>query len=175
MRSLVLGLLGAAALTIASGASATETYTLINSTFLNSAGSAMFGANVAGQSSIADAFAFTLDLDSDANAQVSSLALRGNDIDFTSIYLDNPLNAFTQTSFDPATETWELDPMFLSAGLHTIYVNGTLGSTHNGSYVGNLNIAAVPEPATWALMLLGFGAIGWQMRRRRPLALAQSA
>ena len=24
----------------------------------------------------------------------------------------------------------------------------------------------VPEPATWALMLLGFGAIGWIMRRR---------
>lgn len=29
--------------------------------------------------------------------------------------------------------------------------------------------AAVPEPGTWALMLLGFGAIGVAMRRRRPL------
>lgn len=27
--------------------------------------------------------------------------------------------------------------------------------------------AAVPEPATWALMLVGFGAIGFGMRRRR--------
>ncbi|MES2904398.1 MAG: PEPxxWA-CTERM sorting domain-containing protein [Pseudomonadota bacterium] len=26
---------------------------------------------------------------------------------------------------------------------------------------------AVPEPATWAMMLMGFGAIGWAMRRRR--------
>lgn len=26
---------------------------------------------------------------------------------------------------------------------------------------------AVPEPATWALMLLGFGAVGFSMRRRR--------
>lgn len=26
---------------------------------------------------------------------------------------------------------------------------------------------AVPEPATWAMMLLGFGAIGYSMRRRR--------
>jgi len=25
---------------------------------------------------------------------------------------------------------------------------------------------AVPEPATWALMLLGFGAVGWGLRRR---------
>jgi hypothetical protein len=26
--------------------------------------------------------------------------------------------------------------------------------------------AAVPEPATWALMLMGFGAVGYSMRRR---------
>jgi hypothetical protein len=33
---------------------------------------------------------------------------------------------------------------------------------------------AVPEPATWAMMLLGFGAIGVSMRRRKPV-LAQIA
>jgi PEP-CTERM motif len=35
--------------------------------------------------------------------------------------------------------------------------------------------AAVPEPATWAMMLLGFGLVGGAMRRRKlaaPLALA---
>jgi hypothetical protein len=35
--------------------------------------------------------------------------------------------------------------------------------------------AAVPEPATWGLMLLGFGAIGLAMRRRRRPVLAQVA
>jgi len=29
-------------------------------------------------------------------------------------------------------------------------------------------VGSVPEPATWAMMLIGFGAIGWSMRRRRP-------
>jgi hypothetical protein len=29
--------------------------------------------------------------------------------------------------------------------------------------------AAVPEPATWAMMLLGFGAIAFQTRRKRHL------
>jgi hypothetical protein len=28
--------------------------------------------------------------------------------------------------------------------------------------------SAVPEPSTWMTMLLGFGFIGWQLRRRRP-------
>lgn len=31
-------------------------------------------------------------------------------------------------------------------------------------------LAPVPEPATWALMLLGFGAIGYSMRRTRKVA-----
>jgi hypothetical protein len=34
---------------------------------------------------------------------------------------------------------------------------------------------AVPEPSTWAMMLLGFGGIGFAMRRRRKLPLAQLA
>lgn len=34
---------------------------------------------------------------------------------------------------------------------------------------------AVPEPATWALMLLGFAGVGVAMRRRRKPALAQLA
>ncbi len=33
---------------------------------------------------------------------------------------------------------------------------------------GSLNIAAVPEPASWAMMVIGFGAAGAALRRRRP-------
>ena len=35
--------------------------------------------------------------------------------------------------------------------------------------------AAVPEPGTWAMMLLGFGAIGFSMRRRRHSHIAAMA
>lgn len=34
--------------------------------------------------------------------------------------------------------------------------------------------AAVPEPATWAMMLIGFGAIGLSVRRKRNLAAHQA-
>ena len=34
---------------------------------------------------------------------------------------------------------------------------------------------SVPEPGTWAMMLIGFGAVGFALRRRRTPALAQLA
>ncbi len=40
-------------------------------------------------------------------------------------------------------------------------------STRNSFEFDNVSIAAVPEPATWAFMILGFGAIGGAMRRQR--------
>ena len=44
------------------------------------------------------------------------------------------------------------------------YDNITLGSSTPG---GGGNV--VPEPGTWAMMLIGFGAIGFTMRRRKRL------
>ena len=40
--------------------------------------------------------------------------------------------------------------------------------------LGGLSIAPVPEPSTWAMMLLGFGAMGFVSRRRRT-SIAQVA
>ena len=48
---------------------------------------------------------------------------------------------------------------------------GSLGAT---GIVGITAAAAVPEPATWAMMLLGFGAVGFSLRRR-PMEAALTA
>ena len=58
--------------------------------------------------------------------------------------------------FDPnVNNTYSVN---LSAGGHSLTTYAQVGS------------GAVPEPATWAMMLIGFGAIGLQMRRRKSLA-----
>jgi len=63
----------------------------------------------------------------------------------------------------------------LAAGDYRLTINGI--SPNSGSFTGNVRITtgAVPEPGTWALMLLGFGAVGLAMRRKRRPVLAQLA
>lgn len=43
---------------------------------------------------------------------------------------------------------------------------GALGGDNIGPVIDNLSISAVPEPATWAMMIGGFGLVGGAMRRR---------
>lgn len=151
----------------ASAASAAQFPTNINSALLNLAGSSSFAMTVVDEpGAFSHVFEFTVDEDSTSNGSVTTQILGDNDIDFTSIFLDG--FAFTQTGFDANDETWALSAVKLSAGLHTLTLNGFVaGASGDGAYGGNINIAAVPEPATWALMIMGFGSAGYMIRRRR--------
>jgi hypothetical protein len=46
-------------------------------------------------------------------------------------------------------------------------VNGTNGYLTVLPVASGEIVAAAPEPGTWAMMLIGFGAVGFAMRRRR--------
>jgi hypothetical protein len=59
----------------------------------------------------------------------------------------------------------------LAAGTYNLYVAST---TPNEALSGTASVSAVPEPATWALLILGFGAVGAARRRARTPALAQA-
>jgi hypothetical protein len=59
---------------------------------------------------------------------------------------------------------------FNNFALNTGLVNGAIiiGHTQASAWAGPAGpLNAVPEPATWAMMLLGFGAIGYAIRRQR--------
>lgn len=59
---------------------------------------------------------------------------------------------------------------FGTTGSNTLTITGRAGANSLGTSDAALlstNVAPVPEPATWALMLLGFGGVGMAMRRRR--------
>jgi len=51
------------------------------------------------------------------------------------------------------------------ANHYTAFVQATLAPSHV-----SIEIAAVPEPSTWAMMLLGFAGIGYGVYRRKKLA-----
>ena len=55
----------------------------------------------------------------------------------------------------------------------TLLFNDTTGTQNGSIFLDAVTITAVPEPATWAMMILGFGLAGMAVRRRkRKLAFA---
>lgn len=143
-----------------------------------------------------DTFQFTIGQNGTGSGSLTTTVNVGDflgvtDLDITSVVINGVINAI-QTLRDidgnpcttegvgtcGATETFAANDVPIAAGvLNTIVVTGV--SRGLGSYGGNLTFSpartSVPEPATWAMMLLGFGAIGFQMRRRKSTALRQFA
>jgi hypothetical protein len=78
---------------------------------------------------------------------------------------------------DPSDLDWQIYASNFTATDTTTRLTFTnlTGGVNEGVFLDAVAVAAVPEPATWALMLFGFGGIGLAMRRRRRPALAQIA
>jgi hypothetical protein len=85
----------------------------------------------------------------------TSLSLAGGDI--------KGGGAFTSGSTGSATSNGLVT---YNAGTGPRMVGATFTSTDNSFEFDNLAANGVPEPATWALMILGFGAVGGALRRR---------
>jgi hypothetical protein len=185
MRKFVLGLLGATALTVASAANATVTIDATSFTAqATSDGDLTFSTgyldNGAG-SPFNEFITWTETWDGLYSFDLQSIGVTGaaaTDVDFTSVWLSGT-GIVGSILINPAADStdlfehYALTDLALDAGTYTLRMTGTRGTT--STFTGNISFAAVPEPGTWAMMLLGFGAVGFAMRRRRTPALAQLA
>jgi hypothetical protein len=193
MRKIILGLMGAAAMAGASAASAQITTCTTTANTICTLDQGMGGTTTAGfsASNLGNPFFETLSFNTAVlgNLQVGvSTTATGtaNDTDFSSILLFGPGLAaggvlVPNVSGDPVPGT-ELNSRFfenLAAGSYRLEIRGTPGTNQTGSFGGSLAFSAanaVPEPGTWAMMLLGFGAMGVSMRpRRKPNQIMQIA
>jgi len=137
---------------------------------LSSGSSGFSNTPIAG--SFVDTLTFTLPVPSLANGSVTTVVNGNQDVDFTSIALTGPGGAFAFSMLlgDPV-EVWALpgSGASLGAGAYTLTLTGT-NSAGIASYGGNLAvmpISAVPEPASFALMLAGASVVLFLARRRR--------
>jgi len=95
--------------------------------------------------------------------QTANRALQ--DIDFTNVSLNgSPFDILSTGRFEYRTTA-----DILSTTNNQLRITGMSGD--NASYSGTINVgrlAAVPEPASWAMMVGGFALIGAALRRRHP-------
>ena len=104
-----------------------------------------------------------------AGAISASLAsTNGASVFFTGAAIDGMAGATTITGGGTSAAVFYFtSPVAL--GMHTFTVSGNFVPTQSAKFAkiaGTVSLSAVPEPATWALMILGFGAVGFAMRRR---------
>lgn len=126
---------------------------------------------------------FDFSIDGSSNGALISLTnlLTGANVSYNPYF---PGNDNYVSAADPnlAQNSARLNFKFLSALGFDPNVNDTYQATLSSggqsltafAKIGS-GVSAAPEPATWALMLLGFGGIGFQMRRRKSAILESQA
>jgi len=122
-----------------------------------------------------DKFLFTLTGSNDFSGLATSLKPSQNSgLTLTGFSLKNAGGVVLQGTLDllnftAADQAWTLSSNAapLAAGNYFLEVNGYVASAAGGSYSGNVAVNPVPEPETYAMLLAGFGLLGFMARRRK--------
>jgi MYXO-CTERM domain-containing protein len=126
-----------------------------------------------GQMTVTDNWTFIVPSPSSLGSTYS-----GEQLDLANMQFSGTLESVELFSGTPSSYTWlasatisnntfaGLSYMLQNAGSYFIQVVGYVNPQSTGSYDGNLEINAVPEPASWSLALAGLGLLGFMLRRR---------
>lgn len=90
--------------------------------------------------------------------------------------LVNGLSIYNVTGAGTGSTNWMLNTVSFSLSAPGSLRFAAIGTSDSlGGYIEDVSLAAVPEPATWAMMLIGVGVVGFGMRRRKTLQLKPQA
>ena len=153
------------------------------STALSSGSTELFGRAFASSQSFGDCYSFSLGTSADSfggtltidplsflDINISSITLSGSSL--SSALIDTTPSVFSFSNLLPGTYQLVISGLVTRGAGFDDFLPLPVG------YVGSLTtnaIAAVPEPSTWAMMILGFGGVGYMAyrRSRKTAALAR--
>lgn len=180
MKNMLVALGGVvAALALAPAANATTypvgspNFFITNGTPFSPSIRAIFFNSFDSSTNFDDSFTFTIPQNGVGSGSIStSFSSAANKLTISSLFINGQL--FNVPANDGGQSTSVNGIPIVSGQLNTIRVIGsTVGA---GDYTGTatFSAAAVPETATWAMMVVGFGAAGATMRsaRKRKVSLA---
>ncbi|CAN7564882.1 FxDxF family PEP-CTERM protein [Phenylobacterium sp. LjRoot164] len=170
MRKALLAAVVGAAMVIGASSASAATYISFTSPDSDGSISGVFG-NDGGiaKGSFTNTFNFTWPVLGVSSGTISSsFTSKANDLNFTSVTLNGV--AFASVIGGSGLPEFRfLTNLPVSAGPQQLVVTGYSPGAA-ATYSGTLSfspLGAVPEPGTWALMIVGFGATGAMIRARR--------
>ncbi len=124
-------------------------------------------------------FLYTFDLtnlDASTGTSVTASAINGNGLAFLELKLISPADLVlvdvmaTESQNSPGTwnASFNYSPILAGSGTYKLEVLGKSASTSAAAgYNGNMILAAVPEPESYAMLMAGLGLLGFVSRRRK--------
>jgi len=177
MKHLLLAAAAAAALIAAAPAASATVIPIVFTFASDGSGTADFGDKGIMTSSFSDTFTFTLPTGFASGSLTTVLTGASTDVAFTTVTLNGTPLAISQSG---VVDTRSLVNASVTSGPQQLVVAGNVNpgspvnGPFNGAFGGSLSFApgGVPEPASWALMIMGFGGLGAVLRtkRRSPIA-----
>lgn len=153
-------------LTAASAANASQSI-VINPPASDGSISGVFMGNEIASGAFTDTFSFLLPVTGVTGATISSIfnVAQNNDVNFSSVTLNGVSFQIDSVGNFESRHIMNLPTL---GGPQSLVVSGTSGG--NGAFAGTIAfspIVGVPEPASWALMIMGFGGLGSVLRTRK--------